>query len=190
MAARRVLKYAILGLLRKDDKSGYDITSDFKQAIGQFWSAKHSQIYTELKKLLEEELISSYIELSGEKLEKKMYTLTEKGKEDLHTWLLTQDDHLETEKDVFALRLYFLKDIPSADLLALFENQLNLRTNKLNMLKEQYAYHFGEENRPVDLDADDLGHYFVLTKAISREENYIFWLMESMDIIRQRQYGE
>ncbi|MDT2285202.1 PadR family transcriptional regulator [Paenibacillus larvae] len=37
--------------------SGYDITSEFKKAIGQFWSAKHSQIYVELKNLLNDDLI-------------------------------------------------------------------------------------------------------------------------------------
>ncbi|MDT2264337.1 PadR family transcriptional regulator [Paenibacillus larvae] len=61
--------------------SGYDITSEFKKAIGQFWSAKHSQIYVELKNLLNDDLITQYIEMSGAKLEKKMYKLTEKGKD-------------------------------------------------------------------------------------------------------------
>ncbi len=45
----RILKYAILGLLRKGELSGYDISSYFKEELGQFWSAKHSQIYPELK---------------------------------------------------------------------------------------------------------------------------------------------
>ncbi len=46
---KRTLKYAILGLVHKEEMSGYDITSQFKKEIGQFWSAKHSQIYPELK---------------------------------------------------------------------------------------------------------------------------------------------
>ena len=82
--AKRVLKHAILGLLRKQDMSGYDITSEFTKEISQFWSAKHSQIYTELKKLLDEKLIEQYIEISGVKLEKKMYTLTVK---DSNCWI-------------------------------------------------------------------------------------------------------
>ncbi|GAA5417560.1 hypothetical protein Pryu01_02634 [Paraliobacillus ryukyuensis] len=185
MAQRRVLKYAILGLLSKQDMSGYDITSEFKKAIGQFWSAKHSQIYLELKKLLTEDSISQYIEISGVKLERKMYTLTSKGKEDLKSWLLAFEDHVQTEKDVFALRLYFLKDIPLEEIPSLFENQLRLRNEKLAFLNDQYAVYFGEENNPIDLNKEELGHFLVLTKAIAREENYIDWLTTSLEIVKQ-----
>jgi len=186
MVSRRILKYAILGLLSKEDMSGYDITSEFKKAIGQFWSAKHSQIYVELKKLLDEDSISQYIEMAGVKLEKKMYSLTTKGKEELQNWLLELDENVETEKDIFALRLYFLKDIPAEEIPALFNNQLKLRTEKLAFLKEQFSFYFGVEKNPLNLDAEELGHYFVLTKAISREENYICWLNKSLEIIKNK----
>lgn len=186
MVSRRILKYAILGLLSKENMSGYDITSEFKKAIGQFWSAKHSQIYVELKKLLDEESISQYIEMSGVKLERKMYRLTQKGKIELQDWLVELDDNVETEKDIFALRLYFLKDIPEAELTILFENQLKLRNEKLLYLQDQFAILFGENIDPISLDAEELGHYFVLTKAISREKNYILWLNQNLDIINKR----
>ena len=187
MVSRRILKYSILGLLSKEDMSGYDITSEFKKAIGQFWSAKHSQIYVELKKLLDEESISQYIEIAGVKLEKKMYNPTTKGKEELHNWLLEMDSKVETEKDTFALRLYFLKEIPKKDIPVLFHNQLKLRNEKLAYLKEQLSLIFGIESTPINLDAEELGHYLVLTKAISREENYITWLDKSLNLIIEQQ---
>nr|WP_313789577.1 hypothetical protein [Paenibacillus larvae] len=55
--------------------------------------------------------------MSGAKLEKKMYKLTEKGKMELEKWLLDMDNSVETEKDVFALKVYFLKDIPEKGVL-------------------------------------------------------------------------
>lgn len=67
----RVLKYAILGLLDKGSLSGYDMTSYFKAEIGQFWSAKHSQIYPELKKLTDEGFIEFETVIQGAKLEKR-----------------------------------------------------------------------------------------------------------------------
>lgn len=76
---KRILKYAILGLIHKEEMSGYDITSQFKKEIGQFWSAKHSQIYPELKRLTEEELIEYRTSITGAKLEKKLYCITPKG---------------------------------------------------------------------------------------------------------------
>ena len=48
-----VLKYAILGLLNQKSMTGYDITKEFEEKLCEFWSAKHSQIYPELKTLNE-----------------------------------------------------------------------------------------------------------------------------------------
>lgn len=45
----RTLKYAILGLLNKEPMTGYDIGKEFSKDLGEFWTAKHSQIYPELK---------------------------------------------------------------------------------------------------------------------------------------------
>ncbi|MED5019485.1 PadR family transcriptional regulator [Paenibacillus chibensis] len=182
---KRILKHAILGLLSKKDMSGYDITGEFKEEIGQFWSAKHSQIYIELKKLLSENLISQYIEISGEKLERKMYSLTSDGKNELDQWLTVPEDTIETEKDVFILKLYFINHIPKDRIEALFSNQYNIRSAKLTYLREQYQHFFGEQH-PLEIASDQLGQYLVLTKAISREKSYIDWLSQSLELIRKR----
>jgi DNA-binding PadR family transcriptional regulator len=47
----------------------------------------HSQIYLELKKLLDEGLIVFEIQISGEVLEKKLYSITEQGKKTFLQWL-------------------------------------------------------------------------------------------------------
>ena len=65
---KRILKYVILGLLEQGEKSGYDIKNCFNEEIGEFWSAKHSQIYPELRKLTEEGLITYRNTIIGEKL--------------------------------------------------------------------------------------------------------------------------
>ena len=44
----RTLKYAILGLLNREPMTGYDIAKEFSKDLGEFWNAKHSQIYPEL----------------------------------------------------------------------------------------------------------------------------------------------
>lgn len=77
----RVLTYAILGFLDREPMTGYDITTEFKdKEIREFWHAKHSQIYPELKKLTEEGFIEFTIQIQGSKLEKKVYSITESGK--------------------------------------------------------------------------------------------------------------
>ena len=52
----RTLKYVILGLLSQQSRSGYDLSQELSGALQEFWSANHSQIYPELKRLTEEGL--------------------------------------------------------------------------------------------------------------------------------------
>lgn len=134
----RVLKYAILGLLRKGELSGYDITSYFKEELGQFWSAKHSQIYPELKKLTDEGFITFRTTIQGTKLEKKMYTLTDSGKQELHDWLIRHQPIPETVKDEFMLKAYFISCLSRQEASDLFKDQLQKRQAKLSDLQGSY----------------------------------------------------
>jgi hypothetical protein len=47
------LRLAILGSLSSAPASGYDLARQFGLGLGWFWSASHSQIYPELKRLEE-----------------------------------------------------------------------------------------------------------------------------------------
>ena len=71
----RALKYAILGLLSQESCSGYDLSLALSGALQEFWSANHSQIYPELKRLSEEGLVNYQVEISGNVLERKVYSL-------------------------------------------------------------------------------------------------------------------
>ncbi|MDU8923379.1 PadR family transcriptional regulator [Pasteurellaceae bacterium LIM206] len=181
---KRILKFVILALLNRRPMTGYDITTEFKNVLGEFWSAKHSQIYVELSKLVEENLIHQQIEFSG-KIEKKSYFLTALGKEELQQWLLLDEESSETEKDVFALRLYFLQQMPREAIPAFFNRQLQLKQQRLAFLYSQLREHFGDDPDPMRLEQNDLSHYFVLTKAISREKSYVEWLQESWEIMER-----
>ncbi|WP_322924430.1 PadR family transcriptional regulator [Paenibacillus campi] len=192
----RVLKYAILGLLYRQEYSGYDITSQFKREIGQFWSAKHSQIYPELRKLVDEGLIEFRTQIQGEKLEKKMYTITDHGRQQLLAWAAQPESLPETEKDEFMLKMYFIHTLSLEQARALFTDQLRQRRAKLADLQQRYEQlmpiFMAHKRQNADSDATNgrkdseaeslsfndpqLGHYLVLTKALAREQSYVDWL--------------
>lgn len=178
----RTLKYAILGLINKSPSTGYDIFKEFSDSLGNFWNAKHSQIYPELKKLVEEELIKYDVVITGEVLEKKVYIITEKGKEEFKSWLCKNEEIEPTPKDIFRLRMYFLKDIPKERLLELLENQLQQRLEKIShLIEKRNAFTevpgFGE---------NELGDYLVLEGAIMREETTVQWLEKCIELCNER----
>ena len=168
----RVLKYAILGLLNRHPMTGYDIGIEFNYELAEFWHAKHSQIYTELKKLNEEGLVTFDIEISGDILEKKQYTITDLGRDDLIRWLHKDELIGKTAKDVFRVRMYFSHFLDLDSRIKLLESQKMQHTKRINTLKktsEQYP-------EVPDATSDRFGDYIILEGAIMREQSTLEWL--------------
>lgn len=168
----RTLKYAILGLLMRKNMSGYDLNKEFNSGLIEFWSAKHSQIYPELKKLVAEGLVEFKIEISGDVLEKKIYQITKKGKQEFLNWL-HQDVEIEpTPKDVFRLRMYFSENLDSKELLRLLDSQIKQHNLKLKHLQDTND---SFETVPAK-GTVEFADYLVLQSAIMREDYYLEWL--------------
>jgi DNA-binding PadR family transcriptional regulator len=171
-----------LGLLCRNALTGYDLAKAFDAGLGNFWNASHSQIYPELKKLLTEGLIEYTTVIQGEKLEKKLYTITEAGREDFLEWI-RQDEPLEpTPKDKFRLRIYLSDMISDDELLRHLESQLTKHRQKLERLDTQFKRKFSG----VDLASftkTQRGDYLVLRGALMRETAYIDWLQTSIAFV-------
>lgn len=177
----RTLKYAILGLVNRSPITGYDITKEFNKELANFWYAKHSQIYPELKKLVDEGLLEFEIIIAGESLEKKLYSITEKGKDDFRNWLLKTEDLEPTPKDKFKLRMYFSEMLKKEELVFQLEQQLIKRNKKLKFLNNVFNTY---EGSIPDLNSPEFGDYMVLDGAILREMAYIDWINRYINILK------
>ena len=81
------LRHAILVLLQDQEASGYDLAREFANSIGLVWNATHQQIYLELGKLNEQHMVSfRHVPQEG-KPDKKLYSITEDGRQELIRWL-------------------------------------------------------------------------------------------------------
>lgn len=177
----RTLKYAILGLINREPLTGYDITKKFSDSIGNFWAAKHSQIYPELKKLAEEKLIVCDIKIAGEVLEKKLYSITPKGREDFLSWVAMDEPMTPPPKDVFRLRMYFAESIVPAHRQTLLDQQVLKHEAKLQQLVTTMSAY-----AKVPSQEAALGDYLLLDGAILREKAYITWLHNVLRITNNR----
>lgn len=183
----RTLKYAILGLINREPATGYDITKEFNSNnLANFWYAKHSQVYPELNKLLKEELVTYQIVIQGEKLEKKIYTITEKGKEEFYHWLLTDYPLEPTPKDIFRLRIYFSEYISNKDLKRHFESQKKKHLKRKEHLNHVLVKQYGEGIPP--LNSKEGGDYMVLEGAILREKANLQWLDNCLGRLKTEAY--
>ncbi|MEV6731406.1 MULTISPECIES: PadR family transcriptional regulator [unclassified Streptomyces] len=101
------LRHALLGLLSEHPASGYDLLKRFETSLANVWPATQSQMYTELSKLAEAELIS--VSAQGPR-GRKEYTLTDEGLTELRHWLTETKPQRNTRNDIL-LRVFFLNVI-------------------------------------------------------------------------------
>ena len=82
-----MLKQGILGLLNYGDMTGYEIKTIFQQSLNYFWTAQTSQIYRELQSLEKVGWVTSTHVTQKGKPDKKVFSITNDGKEELQRWL-------------------------------------------------------------------------------------------------------
>lgn len=178
----RTLKYALLGLIDREPITGYDISKEFeKRIMANFWHAKHSQVYPELKRLLDEKLISVELIIQGEKMEKKLYTITPQGHEEFVKWLSKDEPLGVTPKDVFRLRTFFTDFMSLSDYKKHLHSQLGKHISKKESLENSLTTFW---NNIPQYGTKEFGDYAVLLGAVMREDSYIAWLHKCLDAIK------
>lgn len=98
------LGHALLGVLAEGPRTGYALVKHLEQSIAYAWPASHSQVYPELARLREAELIR---ERGAAPRGGRVYELTEPGLEEVRRWL-RETEPSRTVRDEAALRLFFL----------------------------------------------------------------------------------
>ena len=176
MAGKNLLPYILLGLIEQEPKTGYDLKKDFETEIGEFWSANHSQIYTELGRMTDKGLIDSNTDYFGTKVQKTYYTITDKGLGELDKWRSSYDEQIAVNKDEFVVKLYFIRDKYDARIPEILQDQLRQRRVTLEHLKERMENIFPDE---ASIDKQ-YGHYLILDHAIRKQQEYVDWLEEAL----------
>ena len=102
------LKHGLLGLLNYGNMTGYDIDRTFKDSLFLFWQAQTSQIYRELNTMEKLGWLTSEIVIQTDKPNKKLYSITGAGKQELSNWL--NENSLDNEfrsRSTFLMKLFF-----------------------------------------------------------------------------------
>ena len=128
-----MLKYALLGFLNYSPATGYELKHFLDVSTSFFWHAKQSQIYTTLKKMEENDLISSRFEPQEGRPNRRVYTISQKGKEELQTWLEKPLVNLEKRKEKLLLKLFFSAETERDVILAELHQHMKLHQDQLGI---------------------------------------------------------
>ena len=114
------LRGAILGFLALEPASGYTLKQRFDGSVQSFWTATQSQIYRELHALAEEGAVEATREPGEGKPDRKIYSLTARGRDALAAWLAEPLDPLVLRHPLL-LRFVFAAELKPAELDGLLE---------------------------------------------------------------------
>jgi PadR family transcriptional regulator, regulatory protein AphA len=98
------LRYALLGALADQPRTGYGLLKHFEQSLAHAWPASHSQIYPELARLLKDRLIE---QTGSGARNSKTYAVTDLGLAEVRRWLRESEPDRRVRSDA-ALRTFFL----------------------------------------------------------------------------------
>lgn len=114
-----MLKHGILGLLNYAPMTGYQIMLTFKDSLNFFWTAQTSQIYRELHTLKDRGWVSAECIAQSDKPDKKLFSITESGREELNRWLAEDDTGFETKSPIL-MKTFFRGERPLEENLGFF----------------------------------------------------------------------
>jgi DNA-binding PadR family transcriptional regulator len=101
--------YIVLGLLAAAGASTpYALKQGVAGSIGHFWSVPHSQLYAEPERLARAGLVTEEREPGGRR--RRVYAITERGREALAGWLTDGGTRLPELRDDGLLKLFFGAD--------------------------------------------------------------------------------
>jgi len=112
--------YVILGFVRGEPRSGYEIKALVDDSTRFFWAASYGQIYPELKRLAEAGLIAGKdVPTGGRK--RTVYEITADGEEELRAWLRQPPQTFEM-RDEGLLKLFFAAALPREEALEILRS--------------------------------------------------------------------
>jgi DNA-binding PadR family transcriptional regulator len=129
-----MLKHALLGLLAREPRHGYDLKSAFEMMLGGTWPLNIGQVYTTLSRLERDGLVESQVVEQDLLPDRKVYSLTLAGQEELERWLAEPRKGTIRLKDEFFIKLLVHQLTTSDGSLALIWKQRQVYMQTLAQL--------------------------------------------------------
>jgi DNA-binding PadR family transcriptional regulator len=162
---------ALLGLLRREPRHGYDLAREFapETPLGEVVHLEMSMLYAHLKKLEREGLVRSITQTLGPRPPRKVFELTPSGQEFLDVWLAEPVERTRDLRLEFLLKLYIARDIDPNLTRRLIAAQHDVCARFVSSLQEQ-------------IDAEEDGfRRLVLEMRMAQNEALLGWLARARE---------
>jgi PadR family transcriptional regulator, regulatory protein AphA len=179
-----MIKYILLGFLNYNQMTGYDLKQAIDSSTAHFWHAHHSQIYTTLREMEKDGLVTSqYIQEAGQP-DRRVYTISESGKQDLINWLNQPMTEPSPIKEAFLVRLFFSGQRDPQKVIAELLVQRELHQRQMAVYKS-ILHPIIEQNAQIApcMEREAAFWHATLEMGIHYEEMYLDWISQTIEKI-------
>ena len=158
------VRHALLALLSEGPKYGLQLRQEFEHRTGEVWPLNLGQVYTTLRRLERDGLVSA--EGEHDDGPQKLYRITDAGGDELGTWLRTPPDATAPPRDELVIKVLValrLADVDMQELVQIHRRQFIELMQQYTRLKE-------------DAPDDDVGLALVVDAEVFRLDAAIRWL--------------
>lgn len=165
-----VLRYALLGVLARSPRTGYELSKVMARPVAYFWSANHSQIYPELRRMESAGLIEAETVPGPGPRDTRRLSITAGGASALRAWL-RQPSPVSADRDEFVVRVHSLWLLDPQEAGRLVEDHRQLHADRLAVY-EAVAQEFADPPEPL---TPDFASYATLQAGLSYQRHRIAW---------------
>ncbi|MBA4385511.1 MAG: hypothetical protein C0410_12305 [Anaerolinea sp.] len=179
------LEHAILGFLNYKPMTGYELKKMIDVSISHFWPAVQSQIYKTLFRMEADRWLSVETISQETRPPKKVYTITDKGRDEFLGWLETPQPNSET-RIVWLIQLFFAGQVEDEKILNILRTLLVGYQQRLQAFAE-----IPEENRETMKEDDPRDQFFWMLTAdfgVAQTVAHIDWLSKVIHTIENHKY--
>jgi PadR family transcriptional regulator, regulatory protein AphA len=173
MAGTRGIRHFILGLLTQQPMSGYDIKRFLKSLSWLIDVPSLGSLYPSLHTLLKDGLVTVEVVAGQDRPSRKIYSITETGKEALQTWL-KQPSESNASLKKFVMRLALAGQLSQVGLLAHLEQR-----------RARVAAHKMTLEQANEAKGADLGERLMLDYGLSLAAAELAWLDSTLARLSQ-----
>lgn len=142
------LKYVLLGLLSQHSRYGYKLKPEAEQLLGSGADLNPGQLYPLLRKLAEQQLLTSERVEQEDRPDKRIFALTEAGERDLYAWL-DEPVSLSVGRSALFLRFVVLALVRPEARAAFLKEQRHRLLEFIGQLVADRAKHEGSDDLPT-----------------------------------------
>nr|WP_282548727.1 PadR family transcriptional regulator [Streptomyces rochei] len=181
------LKYAVLAALLEGEASGYELSKVFDVSLANCWPATPQQLYRELERLADEELIEARTVPQERRPTKRLFSLTEAGRDRLSAFAAEPTRRPTAVRDEFLIKMQAMDGIDPERVRALVEERRTWALGKLaryERVRERLLDGRTEEEHLRE--AGRVGPYLTLLAGISFERENARWCEHVLTVLGER----